>query len=286
MGTSSSGGGAGNGNPLIPSWIPAGDPATPLPDKPKDDIQKTDNPDSKATPLSRPNILNRYTAPRKDFNKFISGRGSKSNALRRALKTYSRNAAGTTTGMAKRMAPSVSRVSRFVTTIDVIRQAGLNQALSQFNLSEYINRPLLDILSALCDEVFKDTGKLFENTQDDSVTKEAYANTVVRVCEIENIELNNLTNEHVEVMIATFIEETIAQRVIMDIGNKMAKLEPDPSKLVEIENTVYQIVNGLVRNQIMPEVIASQRGERQNLEKNIENVYRVAFDVMSNINEV
>ncbi len=280
MGTSSSGAGAGNKNPLIPSWIAGEDSPT----SPPQDASNDDG-NGKSVHQPDPQLSNRYTAPRKAFNKFISSRGGDTKALRKALKNYSRNAAGGTSGMAKRMRPATARVAGFVTAINTIRQVGVTNALRQFNLSAYHNSPLLDTLSALCDEIFKDSGKPFENTQDDSITKEAYANTVMRISEIDDIALDKLTNENVEVMVAIFIEETIAQRVITDIGNKMTRLETDPVKLVEMENTVYQMVNGLVRNQIMPEIIATQLGDKQFLEKNIENVYRIAFDVMSNIKE-
>lgn len=302
MGTSSSGGGAGNGNPLIPSWIGIGDgpsptpPAPPQPepsDEPNTDSKSDINPNGTPPPNINPNpasplhppIPNRYTAPRRAFNKFVASSGSDSKALRRALKGYSKHAAGDSSGMARRMTPSVSRVAGFVNAINAIKRDGVQAALMTFNLGAYNNKPLLETLAALADEVFKDTGKPFENTQDDSITKEAYANTLIRISEIGEIDLNNLTNENVEVMVATFIEETISQRVISDIGNKMTKLQSDPIKLIEIENMVYQMVSGLVRNTIMPEIIATQRGDRQNLEKNIENVYRIAFDVISAINE-
>lgn len=294
MGTSSSGGGAGNKNPLIPSWIPSNnspqqdgppnnDDGKDVPKEKPNDIKPSDAP--KPAPRPQPIVPNRFTPPRREFNKYVSSGGSNRGSLRKALKGYSRNAAGNTSNLAHRMAPSTSRVAGFAETINTIKRTGLDNALQHFSLSNYNNKPLVDILSALCDEVFKDTGKAFENTQDDSITKQAYANTVVRICEEDGIDINNLSNENVEVMIAIFIEETIAQRVINDIGNNMTKKEADVSKLLAIENNVYQMVNGLVRNEIMPEIIATQRGDKESLEKNIENVYRTAFDVLSNLND-
>ncbi|HXD79355.1 MAG TPA: Qat anti-phage system associated protein QatB [Puia sp.] len=186
--------------------------------------------------------------------------------------------------MATRMRPSASRVARFSGVMDTVRSVGRQQALIQFNLANYQDRPILDVLSALCDVIFEDTGRAYEDTQDDNISKHAYANTVVRICEIDGIDLDHLTNDQVEVMIAIFIEETIAQRVINDVGNKLTEKNTDIDALVDIENSIYQIVNGLVRNQIMPEIMATDRGDRQNLEARIENIYRIAFDAMSTQN--
>lgn len=319
MGTSSSGSGGGGGNPLIPSWIDHGGlPGALLPPVPPDgNNQPPDNQEPSAPPPSQPppqlppagernipispdNIPiqqpvnfygnggggNRYVSPRRQFNQYARSGGANTGALRQALRTYSRTAAGNTTGLARRMQPSAARVALFYDAVDTIRRRGVEQAFREFNLLGYVNRPILDTLSALGDLIFRDTGRIFEHTQDDSITRVAYSNTVMRISEDSpDMDLNQLTNEQVEVMIAVFIEETVAQRVIADIGNQYTKMLTDIASLLAIEEGVYQIVNGMVRTQIMPEIIATQRGDRDNLERNIENIYRTAFDAMAGTNE-
>lgn len=303
MGTSSSGGGGGGSNPLIPSWIDTGEtsPIGPWPpaqtdggDESEDegDEQGEQGGDTIGIPspytdeMQIPGTPSRFTSPRRQLNKYARSGGTDSSAARKALRQYSRTAAGSTTGMAKRMRPSAARVASFFDAIDTIRTRGVATALADFSLRAFGNRPALEILSAIGDIVFKDTDRLFENTQDDSITKTAFANTITRICEeTPDLDLNNLTNEHVEVMMAVFIEETIAQRVINDIGDKFTELTTDVIRLLDIENGIYQIINGLVRTQIMPEISASRRGDRQELERNIENIYRIAFDAMAGTND-
>lgn len=313
MGTSSSGGGGGGGNPLIPSWIDNGGLPAPQPSlppegdqtdqsapgdgtsdaenpgennevpQPNGDSESSNNPSSAGTETGS---NNRYTAPKKQFNRYCRSGGRDTTSLRHALRSYSRTAAGSTTALARRMLPSASRVAIFYETIDTIRRRGATTALTEFSLTEYVNQPLLDTLSAIGELVFSDTGKVYEDTQDDSITKVAYANTVMRICEdAPDMDLNDLSNEQVEVMMAIFIEETIAQRVINDIGNQYTETLVDIEALLEIENGIYQIVKGMVRNQIMPEISATRRGDRQSLERNIENIYRTAFDAMAGTND-
>ncbi|NNV55009.1 Qat anti-phage system associated protein QatB [Limnovirga soli] len=312
MGTSSSGGGAGGGNPLIPSWIDNGNLLTPqiLPqeaNQPDQDIPEGDPADSEnqyenngvpdSNGESATNVSpsgegiemggnNRYTTPKKQFNKYARSGGTNIAYLKQALRSYSRNAAGSSTTLARRMQPSASRVAIFYETIDNIRRKGTETALTEFNLTAYVNQPLLNTLSAIGELIFTHTGKVYEDTQDDSITKAAYANTVMRICEDSpDMDLNNLSNDQVEVMMAVFIEETIAQRVINDIGNQFTESTTDIVTLLEIENGIYQIVKGMVRNQIMPEISATKRGDKQNLERNIENIYRTAFDAMAGSND-
>jgi len=312
MGTSSSGGGGGGGNPLIPSWInngslPPPQASQPEPDQPDGEAQQNDTGDTQSPKVDdgppdstddipsnlNPSTIgtgaggnNRYTAPKRLFNKYSRSGGRDATSLRQALRSYGRTAAGSTTALARRMQPSASRVAIFYETIDTIRRRGTTAALAEFNLTEYVNQPLLDTLSAIGELVFSDTGKVYEDTQDDSITKVAYANTVVRICEdAPDMDLNNLSNDQVEVMMAIFIEETIAQRVINDIGNQYTETLVDIEALLDIENGIYQIVKGMVRNQIMPEISATRRGDKQSLERNIENIYRTAFDAMAGTND-
>lgn len=291
MGTSSSGGGASGSNPLIPAWIPPiGNPPSQDPVEDNEDQGDGGNrpvpdqkpPDAIPVPVTVASP-GRYRQPKSDFNKFVKSGGADKSAFSSALKGYSRSGGGSTQILARRMRPSAIRVGNFYGAINTIRDEGLPVALRVFNLTTYENKSVLDTLSALSDIIFQDRGEAYENTQDDSITKLAYANTVTRICEEIEIDLNNLTNEQIEVMTAIFIEETIAQRVICDLGNQLPSLETNVEKLLEIEDNAYQIVSGLVRNNIMPEIIASQRGESKDLDAKIENIYRLAFDALGGI---
>ncbi len=289
MGTSSSGGGASGSNPLIPSWI---SPVIPQSGSQGDgsgnqDGQSDSDPNNNPKTPDRQSLLpvapptgNRFRQPKSDFNTFVRSGGSDKGAFTKAVKGYSRSGGGGSQVLARRMQPSATRIVDFYNTINTIKQNGLNNALQQFSLSSYEDRPLLDTLSALSDIIFENKGKLFEDTQDESITKLAYANTVTRICENPNIDLNSLTNEQIEVMTAVFIEETIAQRVICDLGNKLPELESDVNNLLQIEENAYQIINGLVRTKIMPELIATQRGDKKDLDARIEDIYRIAFDAL------
>src|SRR6187399_924972 len=136
MGTSAPGGGAGGNNPLIPNWIDGGGlpPQAPLPPNPDDNNDNgdegndnesdssSDNEQDVNIPAAQNNMVdtNRYRQPRIQFNKFIRSGGSNQQALKSALKGYSRHAAGGTTQMARRMKPAVSRVTGFYEVINTV----------------------------------------------------------------------------------------------------------------------------------------------------------------------
>lgn len=284
MGTSSSGSGAGGSNPLVPSWIPPVIPPQQAGETDSNDQNQND--DSKVpdrnpmAPVPAP-AGNRFKVPKEDFNKFVRSGGRDTSALKQSLKGYARSAGGRTSVLATRMRPSAVRIVNFYNAVNAIRENGLSSALIEFNLGSYVDKSLLETLSALSDVIFSNAGELYEDTQDDSITQLAYANTVVRVCEGGEINLDTITNDQIEIMTAIFIEETIAQRVICDIGNKLTDLESNVETLLQIEENAYQIINGLVRTQIMPEITATQRSESKDLNSKIEEIYRIAFDALA-----
>lgn len=300
MGTSASGGGPRPTTPLIPNWIINNDGDLPQEgdqgENTQDDSNDTEdsenesgNNDTEATPNDADNVatqesINRFAEARSRFTSYSRNHSSGSTAaLSDSLRSYVRKASGGSSTLAKRMRPSAARISRFSNVINTFKQ-GVTEALRQFNLSSYIDKPILDILSALTDVIFSDDSD-YNNIQDDSITKLAYANTIIRIAEFEEIDLNSLTNENIEVMVAIFLEETIATRVICDVGTSLFKAVQNCEEILDIEETTYQIVSGLVRTQIMPEIIATQRGDNINIEKNIEKIYRIAFDCIAGTTE-
>jgi hypothetical protein len=276
MGTSSQTSGAGGSNPLIPAWIDTTETSgnigisVEIP---------SENSDSSKVIV---NAASRFTGPRTSINKFFASKGSNSKALRNAIKGYARNAAGNTNNLAKRMRPSTVRVGSFFETINTFKDAGKKEALEYFNLRFYRDKSLYEILGSLTDIVFKDSDHSFDNTQDDSIVKLAYSKTIVRICSIDGITLENLSDNQIETMVAIFVEETIVQRIFCDIGNDVTeKVGGDVDTLLQLEENLYQIVHGLVRTQIMPEIIATQRGDKTDLETKVENIYRIAFDAIA-----
>ncbi len=275
MGTSSSGNGPRPKTPLIPSWIPGGMPDAPPP--PPRDEEEDDKPQGNPEPTVPPNE-NRYKQSKVNFKKFVKSKGTKNDYANRALRDYVKTSGGGSTVLARRMKPSAVRVAQFYDILTGFRQEGTTESLKHLNLDEYTNKGVVDILSSLMDIVFSNANATFENTQDDSITKQSYANTINRIADEGDIDLDNLSAENIDIMTSIFIEETISTRVICDIGASINKVLTDPNDILEVENNVYQIVSGLVRNSIMSELLATRQIQQSEIEIIFEKIYRIAFD--------
>jgi hypothetical protein len=292
MGTSASGTGPRPTTPLIPTWIPQLDGDLVGADGQANDDEIGDVGEGEETdvtvvdtapPLQSAEIAvlpNRYRSPRSKFKVFSRDRNNNQAFLRDALRQYVRDSSGGSRTISRRMQPSSTRVARFFTVANAIRTDGVVTTLATFQLQAYNDRPLIEILAALTDIVFDDSS-IYHDIQDDSITKIAYVNTITRVDGLGVIDLDHLTNGNVELMIAIFIEETIVARVICDIGTKLYADLTDCNEALAIEETIYQIVSGYVRNDIMPDIIATQRGVIADLEAKMEQIYRIAFDCIA-----
>jgi hypothetical protein len=281
MGTSKQGTGPRPATPLIPDWIPDQNDPTPLPE-PDQPAEPGDPqpPEVPPTPPEPEKPENRFAEARNRFASFVRDHSAGNRgAIHDAFRSYVNKGGGGSGTFSKRMRPAAARVSGFVNVMDTIRE-GLDGALDFLNLSEYKDKPLLEILGALTDVIFNEEND-YANIQDDSINKLAYAQTIVRIVSEENIDLDRLNNENIEVMTAIFIEETIATRVICDIGQMLFRKDKPSAEIIDIEESIYQIVSGLVRVDIMPEIIATHRGNKDGLEKKIENIYRIAFDCIA-----
>jgi hypothetical protein len=294
MGTSSSGTGPRPTTPLIPTWIPPldGDFIGGGGQGPGEDIgDREGGQDDEADAISAVDALpqqtteaivspNRYRSPRSKFRTFSRDRNNNQPFLRDSLRQYVRDGSGGSRTLSRRMRPSSTRLARFFMVANAIRTGGVETTLATFQLQAFNDRPVIDVLAALTDIIFDDSSP-YHDIQDDSITKIAYANTIARIDGLGVIDLDHLTNDNIELMMAIFIEETIVARVICDIGTKLYADLTDCNEAIAIEDMIYQIVSGYVRNDIMPEIIATQRGVVADLETKMEVIYRIAFDCIA-----
>ena len=286
MGTSTNRNGPKPSIPLLPDWMDE----EPIDEKPEkqpeenpveqsedsDDEGALDGEGGKESPNLAENIPpNRFNQSQRGFQKAV--KSGDYTGLKWVVKNYVSQGLGKTRKAAQRMSRSGGAVVTFGTVLGSIRQNGLATTLTQFQLGQYVGQPALQVLSALLVHVCGASALL-----DDAITKEAYAETVTRIIdESPDLDLENLTEAQTAEMLAIFLEESIVYRLICDIGRSQTVATSDPARAIEIEQEIYQIVNGMVHSSIVPELTKAM-AEPTNLNREIQRIYRVAFDAISN----
>ncbi len=271
--------------PLIPDWIPD----EPLPEddedgneEPEEDNNETDNPEDEDASQEEQQVViedtsNRFYQSQRAFKRAINSTSDRKGALTRVVKNYVSKAGGGSGNMTKRMRRSSSAIARFGGFLNDIQKNGLDQALKGIQLDQLINKSAVEILGALMDLVCG-VGALL----DDAITKQAYAQTIVRLDE-ENpgLDLKSLNEPQLCQMMATFLEETIVYRLISDIGRSLTVATFNVEESRQIEETLYQIVNGLVNATILPKLQEAVK-DVKSLEKEMDKIYQIAFKSIIN----
>lgn len=278
MGTSANRKGSKPSIPLLPDWMDE-EPADENLDEGSEDSGYDEAPDGERGEES-PNPIeippaNRFNQSQRGFRKAV--KSGDTSGLKRVVKNYVSQGLGKTRKAAQRMSRSGVAIVTFGTVLGNIRQNGLAATLTQLQLGQYVGQPALQVLSALLVHVCGASALL-----DDAITKEAYKETVTRIIdESPDLDLENLTEAQTGEMLAIFLEESIVYRLICDIGRSQTVATSDPARAIEIEQEIYQIVNGMVHSSIAPEFTKAMN-DPANLNCEIQRIYRVAFDAISN----
>jgi hypothetical protein len=218
---------------------------------------------------------NRFNQSQRGFQKAV--KSGDTSGLSRVVKNYVNQGLGKAHKGAQRMSRSGGAIVTFGTVLSSIRQNGLDTTLTQLQLGQYVGQPALQVLAALIVPICGASALL-----DDAITKEAYTETVTRIIdESPDLDLQNLTEAQTGEMLAIFLEESIVYRLICDIGRSQTVATSDPARSLEIEQEIYQIVNGMVHSSIVPELTKAM-ADPANLNREIQRIYRVAFDAISN----
>ncbi|MPR31918.1 Qat anti-phage system associated protein QatB [Salmonirosea aquatica] len=278
MGTSANRKGPKPSIPLLPDWMDE-EPADENPNQQPEDSDYDEEPDGEGgeeapNPTETPSA-NRFNQSQRGFQKAV--KSGDTSGLKRVVKNYVSQGLGNTRKAAQRMSRSGGAIVTFGTVLGNIRQNGLAATLTHLQLGQYVGQPALQVLSALLVHVCGASALL-----DDAITKEAYKETVTRIIdESPDLDLENLTEAQTGEMLAIFLEESIVYRLICDIGRSQTVATSDPARAIEVEQEIYQIVNGMVHSSIVPELTKAM-SDPANLNREIQRIYRVAFDAINN----
>lgn len=261
MGTSANRTGPKPSVPLLPDWIDEDDLNG---DESNQDQVDTEEEEEGQRPS------NPYNQSQRGFSQVV--RSGDFSGLERVLKNYVSQAGGGASTAARRMGHSSRAIGRFGGILADIQRNGLEQMLTRLELKSYADKPALQVLSALMDHVCGTSALL-----DDVVTRQAYAMTITRlVSDMPDLDLASLTEAQICEMMAIFLEESIVYRLICDVGRSLTTATSNPARAIEVEEKLYQIVNGLVHSRIVPELMGKM-ADRTNLNRELQRIYRISF---------
>lgn len=296
MGTSTDRRGIRPASPLLPDWLDEDenddDANEPEDDGEPDDDSLEDNgepqedkgPADEAPEQTDPKPdeednsdvpSNRFNRSQRDFREAV--RTGNADGLGRVVKNYYHHALGGSKQAAQRMQSSSRAVARLGGLLVDIQQQGLSHVLSQYNLAQYAGRPVIEVLSALMDAVCDNSAIL-----DNAVTKYAYSLAIVRIIdENPTLDLTNLAGAQIAEMMAIFLEESLVYRLVCDVGRSLTVATSNPAQALQVEEQLYQIVSGLIRSTIVPE-LQNAIQDKATIDAKLARIYRIAVQTILN----
>lgn len=290
MGTSTNRRGISPATPLLPDWLdevekdedtdknddPQEENEPEDPDQPDQPADEDAPPEPQAPDNNNPDIpSNRFDTSQRGFREAV--RTGTPAGLGRVVKNYYRHALGGPKRAAQRLQSSSRAVARFGGILSDIQQQGLTPVLTQYSLAQYAGRPVVEVLSALMEAVCG-TSSLLDN----AVTKYAYSLAIVRIID-ENpaLDLSSLTGAQVAEMMAVFLEESLVYRLICDVGRSLTVATSNPAQALQAEEQLSQIVSGLIRSTIVPELQQATQ-DKATIERKLARIYHIAIQTILN----
>jgi len=279
MGTSKPFGGAGNRTPLVPSWLTSAGGGTVGGAAPPDGVGGMEG-DANQVIDQRPSVELRpagfeFTQARTNFSRFVRSGGSDRRALGRAMHAYVGRATGGSRNAATRMGSSISTAGSFYDVLSDIRTQGLDQVLRSVSREELTGRSAVEILAALSDLICGPGGSI-----DEGIARDAFFETVIEFAELGIADLNALTVDQIDELLARFMCNSVEMRLIADIGTKLISLPSSESQVGSIRDQLRDFIREAVAVKLQAEIKSLGRYASDSVRPAILSIYESAWSIL------
>jgi hypothetical protein len=290
MGTSGSYGGAGNGSPLVPSWLddpaPASAPVMPTPAPATGPSTVPAAP--AAPPLSQPQprpppqqpMPARFTAPRTNFSRFARSGGTDRAALGRAVSGYVSTAAGGARQAARRMGSSRQAGARLYSFLADAQARGPVEALRALNLQALAGRPIEEIFLGLAEYICPPGGSV-----DEGIARDAFVDTIADLADQGITDFNSLTADQMQTVFEMFAAHAIEARICNDIGKNSITLPTDTAAVERVQAQLYDFVQRGVGDALSAARATTVTLTPQQALQHVDAVYEAAYDLLQTLGD-
>lgn len=302
MGTSNSYKGAGGGKPLIPSWLGGGDdgdspsPGSPTPNAPPPSdgtgsppplpgvlpsVGGGAAPGSSPSPTSPPaGDPKRYIAARNGFTRFVSSGGTDRRSLGRAISHYVSNSSGGSRNAARRMVVSRGSTSRLANILSSTVGGNAPVVLRSLGLERLAGRPIEEVFLGMMDVICPDGGSI-----DDSIAREAFAETIVDLTENGITDFDTLTVAQVQTILELNVAHAIEARLCNDIGAQAISLPQDAKQAEAIQSQLFEFVERAVADAFATNPLGSASLTQDQVTRTIDTVYEQSYSILASMAE-
>lgn len=273
MGTSSQFGGTTVG--LVPSWV---DDPTPAPADSVSGKEATQEPLENTTGTPDKIKTFPFQAAKTNYSRYL-GSGDR-RSMQRALQHYGK-ATGGTSGATRRMGTSRSTAGGLAHFIGALGTSGAQQALKEFNLSDYAGRSASDILFILSEVICPPGG-----TIDEGIARDAMHESIGELINSGITDLDSMNEAQRQELLINYFTHSIQGRIVNDIGHGTVKIPSSNEEVERLEKSLAQFTKGLVRVAVERHFEEKPAFNEHEMAHMIDNIYQESFALLTGLAEV
>lgn len=260
MGTSTSNYGQNGRTPLVPSWL--------------DDEDQTDHVEPLGTNTER------FREPRGTFTRYVNSAGRSSKHLHKSLSKYIKHSLGGAKNATTRLGSSRTSTARLLSFWGSVSQNGVDETSRAYRLGNLIGQNASDVLLRIMDFVCPDGG-----ATDEGIARGSYIETIASLPELNDILIENMTEQQFLVFIETYMANVIQQRLLNDIGNKTISLPDDIYTVSVIQNQVNSYIFGAVSDAIAQLNVEISNIESTQTRSIVDSIYEQSYSILESLGE-
>lgn len=268
MGTSSHNIGQKGSTPLVPSWL-----------EQQDFDNQQDIKSDEAHPIQI-GESNRFTLPRGYFTRYIHSPERDTSVARKSISNYVRKSMLGSRNVTQRLGAARRSTLSLLNITGVFATGGsyaVEQYLSLENLSRKSAR---DALVAITDFVCPDGGP-----QDEGIARTAYVEAIEESPELVSVPFEELTAEHMFLIVQKCMTNVIWYRIINDIGNKIIMLPKDVDEVNAIDLQMREFIGGAISDSFARSKIDVNKLPHNQALDIVNKVYRTAFEILARLGD-
>lgn len=229
MGTSTRNKGQSGHTPLVPSWLEGEDA----------DIGEEAQAASATKPIPPNGDENRFTGPRGDFTRYITGGGRDGNLMRNAVSRYVGRSLGGSSRAMTRLGAARNSTARLYGILNTLsRSGGISEIAHQFSIDSLEGLKASEFFVKIAFFICPDGG-----ADDEGMARSAYFDTIADNPELFEKSIEELTVEECSSVLQNFMGKVVMEHVMNDIANKTITLPDDIDEVSRIEGLVEQLIN-------------------------------------------
>ncbi|ADR35244.1 hypothetical protein Sulku_2589 (plasmid) [Sulfuricurvum kujiense DSM 16994] len=273
MGTSSQFGGTTVG--LVPSWVDDPTPAPADSEKGKETVQ---NPLENTTETPDKIRTLPFQGAKANYSRYL--RSGDQRSMNNALKSYGK-ATGGTGGATRRMGTSRTTAGGLAHFIGALGTGGAQQAIREFNLSNYAGQSASDVLFALSEVICPPGG-----TIDEGIARDAMHESIGELINSGITDLDSMNEAQRQELLINYFTHSIQGRIVNDIGHGTVKIPSSNEEVERLEKSLAQFTKGLVRVAVERHFKEKSVFNQNEMAHIIDNIYQESFALLTGLAEV